>query len=131
MLLEYLVKSHEVEVDVLLEGEEGSGDGVGHAAHPIDFLGAQTDGPNRLLDAGDLGSQERHALEGEALDLVELCVDAGVEVLLGHGGIVLGEHATGGVGGGRSGQRNLACVGVDPIRKEKDEIVGVVVALIG
>ena len=39
MLLEYLMKSHEVDVDILLECEEGPGDGVGHAARALDFMG--------------------------------------------------------------------------------------------
>ena len=59
------MKSHEVDVDILLECEEGPGDGVGHAARALDFLGGETDATNCLLDAGDLVSQERHALEGE------------------------------------------------------------------
>jgi hypothetical protein len=124
------MKSHEVDVDILLESEEGPGDGFGHATPALDFLGGQTDATNCLLDARDLGSQERHALEGEALDLMELLVDAGIEVLFGHGGIVLGEHATSGVGGRRGGQRHLAGVGVDPIRRDEIFVVIVLMAVI-
>ena len=130
VLLEYLMKSHEVDVDILLECEEGPGDGVGHAARALDFLGGQANATDCLLDARDLGSQQRHALEGEALDLVELCVYAGIEVLFGHGGIILGEHATSCVGGGRGGQRHLAGVGVDPIRRDEIFVVIVLMAVI-
>jgi hypothetical protein len=125
VLLEYLMKSHEVDVDILLESEEGPGDGFGHATPALDFLGGQVDATNCLLDARDLGAQERHALECKALDLMEFCVYAGIEVLFGHGRIILGEHATSGVGGRRGGQRHLAGVGVDPIRR--DEIFVVIV----
>jgi hypothetical protein len=61
---------------------------------------------------------------------MELLVDAGIEVLFGHGGIVLGEHATSGVGGRRGGQRHLAGVGVDPIRRDEIFVVIVLMAVI-
>ena len=120
------MKSHEVDVDILLECEEG--DPATASAMPRArsiSLGARPMLPtaSSMPEISYLKSVTR--LRVKTLDLMEFCVYAGIEVLFGHGRIILGEHATSGVGGRRGGQRHLAGVGVDPIRR--DEIFVVIV----
>ncbi len=113
VLLEDLVEAHEVEVDVLLEGEEGLGDGVGSVADAVEnfFVGrvlVVLEGGHLSLEGGDLVAQLRDLFEGELLDLEELRVDAGVEVLFGRGRVGGGELPPGRVGGRGGGEGHFA-----------------------
>jgi len=96
VLLEYLVKSHEVDVDILLKCEEG--DPATASAMPRArsiSLGARPMLPtaSSMPEISYLKSVTR--LRVKTLDLVELCcVDAGIEV--GGGGRQIQENAADG-----------------------------------
>mmetsp|Transcript_11842 Transcript_11842/g.23063 ORF Transcript_11842/g.23063 Transcript_11842/m.23063 type:complete len:258 (-) Transcript_11842:63-836(-) len=125
VLLEDFVKAHEVEVDVLFEGQKGFGDGVGLIADAVEdgFVGTVlgrgatgrvgdgggvVEGGHLALERGNLIAELRDLLEGEFLDLDELGVDAGVEVLFGRGGVGGGELTAGRVGGRGGGEGHFA-----------------------